>query len=99
VPARRSKCDAGVRRSTDVAEPAADSVSQRIALAAGPDTGDNMRNVHHPGLTEPVASFGRPGIVTIALCTLFGGFIAGAIVLVMPLDTVAVAKQVWSGSR
>ena len=41
-----------------------------------------------------MASFGRPGIVTVALCTLFGGFIAGAIVLVMPLDTVAVAKQV-----
>ena len=32
--------------------------------------------------------------MTFALCALFGGFIAGAIVVVMPLDTVAVAKQV-----
>src|SRR5204863_5772402 len=79
---------------TDVAEPVADSAAERIALVAEPDTGDNLRNVHHPGLTEPVASFGRPGIVTVALCTLFGGFIDGAIVLVTPLDTVAVAKQV-----
>ena len=63
-------------------------------MAAGPAAGDGARNVHHPGLTEPVVSFGRPGIVTVALCVLFGGFIAGAIVLVMPLDTVAVAKQV-----
>ena len=79
---------------TDVAEPVADSAAERISAVVEPDTGENLRNVHHPGLTEPVASFGRPGIVTVALCTLFGGFIAGAIVLVMPLDTVAVAKQV-----
>ena len=79
---------------TDVAQSVAASTAERIALAASDDTHDLASNVHHPGLTEPVASFGRPGIVTVALCTLFGGFIAGAIVLVMPLDTVTVAKQV-----
>ena len=80
---------------TDVA-PAivGDSDAQRIALAAEPAASKNTSNVQHPGLTEPVPSFGRPGIVTVALCTLFGGFIAGAIVLVMPLDAVGVAKQV-----
>ena len=71
---------------------------QRVADSsnegASTESADLLKNVHHPGLTEPVASFGRPGIMTIALCALFGGFIAGAIVLVMPLDTVAVAKQV-----
>jgi len=52
------------------------------------------RSAQHPGLTEPVTSFGRPAIVTIALCVLFGAFIAAAIVVVMPVDTVQVAKQV-----
>jgi len=85
---------AAAGEGTDVAHSVTDSTAQRIALAADAEGGESARNVHHPGLTEPVASFGRPGIVTIALCTLFGGFIAGAIVLVMPLDTVAVAKQV-----
>jgi len=80
---------------TDVAPPVVgDSDAQRIALTAESAASKNARNVQHPGLTEPVASFGRPGIVTVALCMLFGGFIAGAIVLVMPLDTVEVAKQV-----
>ncbi len=83
-----------VAEGTDVAQPVVDSGAERIALASSEDAPDIARNVHHPGLTEPVASFGRPGIVTFALCALFGGFIAGAIVLVMPLDTVAVAKQV-----
>ena len=80
---------------TDVA-PAVlgDSDAQPVALAAEPAASKNTSNVQHPGLTEPVAPFGRPGIVPVALCTLIGGFIAGAIVLVMPLDTVEVAKQV-----
>jgi len=89
-----SNAMAAAGEGTDVAQPVGDSDAQRIALAAEPIGGEGARSVHHPGLTEPVASFGRPGIVTVALCTLFGGFIAGAIVLVMPLDTVAVAKQV-----
>ena len=85
---------AGAAEGTDVAQPVdADSAAERIALANS-ESADVLKNVHHPGLTEPVASFGRPGIMTVALCTLFGGFIAGAIVIVMPLDTVAVAKQV-----
>ena len=85
---------AATGEGTDVARPVGDSGAERIALAGAAETADLARNVHHPGLTEPVASFGRPGIVTFALCALFGGFIAGAIVVVMPLDTVAVAKQV-----
>ena len=87
---------AATGEGTDVAHPVAqDSVEERVATANNEGAaGDPARNVHHPGLTEPVASFGRPGIVTFALCALFGGFIAGAIVLVMPMDTVAVAKQV-----
>jgi len=85
---------AATGEGTDVARPVGDSGAERIALAGAAETADLARNVHHPGLTEPVASFGRPGIVTFALCMLFGGFIAGAIVVVMPLDTVAVAKQV-----
>ena len=85
---------AATGEGTDVAQPVGDSGAERIALAGAAETADLARNVHHPGLTEPVASFGRPGIVTFALCALFGGFIAGAIVVVMPLDTVAVAKQV-----
>jgi hypothetical protein len=79
---------------TDVAEPVGDSDAQRIALAAEPAPARKLRNVQHPGLTEPVGTLGRPGLVTVALCALFGGFIAGAILLVMPLDAVAVAKQV-----
>jgi hypothetical protein len=78
---------------TDVA-PGGDSVAGGIALDAEPDDTRMARSVHHPGLTEPVSSFGRPTIVTFALCALFGGFIAAAIVLVMPADTVQVAKQV-----
>src|SRR6185436_5259918 len=85
--------DRRVRYNGELAR-SGDSGAERIALAGAAETADLARNVHHPGLTEPVASFGRPGIVTFALCMLFGGFIAGAIVVVMPLDTVAVAKQV-----
>ncbi len=81
---------------SDVAQAVGNTAAQQVALAAAAAAEEvhAARNVHHPGLTEPVAPFGRPAIVTVALCTLFGGFIAGAIVLVMPLDTVAVAKQV-----
>ena len=79
---------------TDLAPPVGDSAAQRIALAADPEDAGAARNVHHPGLTEPVAPYGRPAFVTVALCLLFGGFITAAIVLVMPVDTLAVAKQV-----
>jgi len=51
-------------------------------------------NLHHPGLTERVASFGRSPVATLALCALFGAFIAAAIVFVTPADAVLVAKQV-----
>jgi len=50
--------------------------------------------MHHPGLTERVASFGRSRLGQLALCLLFGAFIAGAIVFVTPADSVLVAKQV-----
>ncbi|HVN34672.1 MAG TPA: DnaJ domain-containing protein [Casimicrobiaceae bacterium] len=80
---------------TDVAVAAA-SADGRIALDEAPEEADakGSRAIHHPGLTEPVASFGRPTIVTIALCVLFGAFIAAAIVIVMPVDSINVAKQV-----
>ena len=52
------------------------------------------RNLHHPGLTERVASFGRSPIVTLGLCAMFGAFIAAAIVFVTPADAILVAKQV-----
>ena len=52
------------------------------------------RVFHHPGLTERVASFGRSTLVTAALCVLFAGFIAAAIVFVTPENAVLVAKQV-----
>ena len=54
-------------------------------LAAEADAGDNLRNVHHPGLTEPVASFGRPDDRDRSRCACCSAaFIAAAIVLVMP---------------
>ncbi len=52
------------------------------------------RNHHHPGLTERVASFGRSPTTTLALCALFGAFIAAGILFVTPADAVLVAKQV-----
>jgi hypothetical protein len=50
--------------------------------------------LHHPGLTERVSTLGRSPVVTLALCALFGAFIAAAIVFVTPADAVLVAKQV-----
>lgn len=58
-----------------------------------PDS-SSEKNLHHPGLTERVASFGRSTMGQLALCALFGAFIAGAIVFVTPADAVLVAKQV-----
>ena len=52
------------------------------------------KHLHHPGLTERVASFGRSTMGQLALCVLFGAFIAAAIVFVTPTDAVPVAKQV-----
>ena len=78
---------------TDVERAGDGSAAERIALEAEAEAKDT-RAIHHPGLTEPVASFGRPTIVTIALCVLFAAFIAAAIVIVMPVDSIHVAKQV-----
>ncbi len=65
-------------------------------LETGLDADEPMSelSLHHPGLTERVASFGRSPIVTIGLCALFGTFIASAIAFVTPADTILVAKQV-----
>jgi hypothetical protein len=52
------------------------------------------KNLHHPGLTERVASFGRSTGGRLALCVFFGVFIAAAILFVTPADTVVVAKNV-----
>ena len=62
-----------------------DSALQRGAAAAA---------LHHPGLTERVASFSRSPLVTFGLCGLFAAFITAAIVFVTPADAVVVARQV-----
>lgn len=82
----------------DIAEPIERPSPEAMdeELETGLDASEPIveRNLHHPGLTERVASFGRSPIVTIGLCALFGAFIAGAIVFVTPADTILVAKQV-----
>jgi len=50
--------------------------------------------LHHPGLTERVASFSRSPLLTFGLCGLFAAFITAAIVFVTPSDAVVVARQV-----
>ena len=50
--------------------------------------------LHHPGLTERVASSVRSPFMALGLCLLFGAFIAAAIVFVTPADAMLVAKQV-----
>ena len=83
---------------TDVGTEAVDKLAEAMAdpLETGLDAEDPRPevNLHHPGLTERVASFGRSPIVTFAMCILFAAFIAAAIVSVTPADTVLVAKQV-----
>jgi hypothetical protein len=89
---------------TDVGAPdAADAAAAQPDLEASLDEPMDLalidepeleRGHHHPGLTERVASFGRSPAVTFALCFLFGGFIAAAIMFVTPADAVLVAKQV-----
>ncbi len=83
---------------TDVGTEAVDKLAEALAdpLETGLDAEDPRPeiNLHHPGLTERVASFGRSPIVTLAMCILFAAFIAAAIVSVTPADTVLVAKQV-----
>jgi hypothetical protein len=59
----------------------------RRAAAASP--------LHHPGLTERVASFSRSPLLTFGLCGLFAAFITAAIVYVTPSDAVVVARQVF----
>ena len=85
---------------TDVGAEAADEPKSDIldddaleAVLSGTDEREAL-DLHHPGLTERVATFGRSPIVTLALCALFGAFIAAAIVFVTPSDAVLVAKQV-----
>src|SRR4030095_2721269 len=65
-------------------------------LETGLDADEPMveSSLHHPGLTERVASFGRSPIVTTGLCARFATFIATAIAFVTPADTILVAKQV-----
>jgi len=93
VPTIAGDAIAATGEGTDVALGGDESAAERIALEAQADAKD-ARAIHHPGLTEAVASFGRPTIVTIALCLLFAAFIAAAIVIVMPVDSIHVAKQV-----
>jgi len=92
-----SNAIAAAGEQTEVGPPAGESAAAHTANAADADAATVVRDVRHPGLTEPVVSFGRPTIVTIGLCALFGTFIAAAIMLVMPLNTVQVAKQILVG--
>ena len=86
---------------TDVGAPTAESAVDDLDAsldaqmdAALLDEPEIERNLHHPGLTERVASFGRSPAATVGLCVLFGAFIAAGIMFVKPSDAVVVAKQV-----
>jgi hypothetical protein len=83
---------------TDVGTEAVDKLAEALAdpLETGLDAEDPKPeiNLHHPGLTERVVSFGRSPLLTFLMCVLFAAFIAAAIVSVTPADTVLVAKQV-----
>jgi hypothetical protein len=84
--------EAGTGTATQAGDDAIDIAEERILTgsSAGPE-----KALHHPGLTERVvASFGRTIAGRVALCLMFGAFIAGAIVFVTPADAVLVAKQV-----
>src|SRR5512144_2304346 len=94
VPHVASNAMAAAGEGTDVALAAPPPSSEAGGLDTRAEEEKPPRNAQHPGLTEPVTSFGRPTIVTIALCLLFGAFIAAAIVIVMPVDSIHVAKQV-----
>ena len=82
---------AELRQSTAARDDVVD-VGEEKALTVPPSAPG--RTLHHPGLTERVASFGRSVLGQLTLCVLFGAFIAGAIVFVTPADAVLVAKQV-----
>jgi hypothetical protein len=78
--------------ATQAGDDAIDIAEERVLTTA---SGPLEKSAHHPGLTERVvASFGHTLAGRIALCLLFGAFIAGAIVFVTPADAVLVAKQV-----
>ncbi|HEX5863123.1 MAG TPA: DnaJ domain-containing protein [Casimicrobiaceae bacterium] len=84
--------DAGTGTATQAGDDVIDIAEERVltSSAVAPE-----KMLHHPGLTERVvASFGRTVAGRLALCALFGAFIAGAIVFVTPADAVLVAKQV-----
>jgi hypothetical protein len=89
---------ADVDNPTDAGAAEADKLAEAMEdqLETGLDAADPRPelNLHHPGLTERVASFGRSPLVTIALCLLFGAFITAGIVSVTPADAMLVAKQV-----
>jgi hypothetical protein len=84
--------EAGTGTATQAGDDAIDIAEERILT--GPSSRPE-KTLHHPGLTERVvASFGRTVAGRVALCLMFGAFIAGAIVFVTPADAVLVAKQV-----
>lgn len=84
--------DAGTGTATQAGDGAIDIAEERVLTSSA---GSLEKTLHHPGLTERVVtSFGRSVAGRLALCALFGAFIAGAIVFVTPADAVLVAKQV-----
>jgi hypothetical protein len=84
--------DVGTGTATQAGDGAIDIAEERVLTSSA---GSLEKTLHHPGLTERVVtSFGRSVAGRLALCALFGAFIAGAIVFVTPADAVLVAKQV-----
>ena len=59
-----------------------------------PDAREDVPALHHPGLTQRVASFGRSSLLTFGLCAIFAAFIGSAIVFVTPPDAIVVGRQV-----
>ncbi len=86
-----SKVAGTVEQGTGSSDDVLDLADEKILSSA--DTPPE-KMLHHPGLTERVALFGRSSAGQLALCVLFGAFIASAIVFVTPSDAVLVAKQV-----
>ena len=59
-----------------------------------PEEREDVPALHHPGLTQRVASFGRSSAITFGLCAIFAAFIGAAIVFVTPPDAIVVGRQV-----
>src|SRR5205823_8095326 len=75
-------------------QPGAPQLEDFLDTRPGDASASGAATLHHPGLTERIASSAHSPLVTVAVCGLFGAFIAAAIVFVTPADALVVAKQV-----